>query len=89
MRILKFEAVEKLQADSFPQGAVELDEDGQIVIYTGLYSDKKVPEPTQPGYVVGRTWKCEDSPHTFCEYQEDEDPAHDSCVPCGDPEERK
>ena len=34
---LTYREVEKLQAEKFPRGSVEEDDDGQIVIYTGLY----------------------------------------------------
>ncbi len=40
MRIVKYEAVEAVQQDMFPNGSVEEDNDGQIVIYTGLYNDE-------------------------------------------------
>ena len=91
MRTLKLEAVETLQEGLFPKGSVELDNDGQIVIYTGLHTKPvhMIPNPTKPGYVVGKTWDCKESPHLYCEYDDDEDPAHDSCVHCGDPYERK
>jgi len=42
MRIVKYEAVEAVQQDMFPNGSVEEDNDGQIVIYTGLYNDEYV-----------------------------------------------
>lgn len=45
-------------------------------------------EPTQEEYVVSDYWTCEQSPIGRCEYGPD-DPANDSCVHCGDPEERK
>ncbi len=91
MRTLKYEAVEAVQQDMFPRGSVELDNDGQIVIYTGLYTEPghMVPNPTNIGYVVGETWDCPSSPHLYCEYHEATDPAHDFCVHCGDPCERK
>ncbi len=88
MRELKYDAVETLQEGLFPQGAVELDEDGQMIIYTGLYH-KRTPEPTEPGLVVGKAHHCPSSPHSYCEYHDSEDPCHDSCVHCGDPYERK
>jgi len=89
MRTLKYEAIETLQEGLFPQGAVEQDEDGQILIYTGLYGDRKPPAPTEPGLVVGKAHDCPSSPHSYCEYHDGEDPSHDSCVHCGDPYERK
>lgn len=33
--------------------------------------------------------KCEGSPIGFCFYNGDIDPAHDDCLICGEPEERK
>lgn len=34
-------------------------------------------------------WGCEKSPIGWCVYDKVEDPAHDSCVFCGEPEKRK
>jgi len=34
-------------------------------------------------------WVCEDSPTGFCVYNSENDPCHDSCLHCGQPEERK
>jgi hypothetical protein len=34
-------------------------------------------------------WYCPTSPTHQCVYDSAEDPRHDSCVYCGDPEERK
>ena len=34
-------------------------------------------------------WSCDTSPIKVCQYNVDEDPACDSCIWCGDPEERK
>ncbi len=34
-------------------------------------------------------WDCESSPTKHCLYDDDDDPAHDHCVFCGDPYERK
>jgi hypothetical protein len=44
-----------------------------------------------PRYAFPRGWDCPDSrnPSGFCCYDSKGDPAHDSCLFCGDPEERK
>lgn len=34
-------------------------------------------------------WYCETSPTKTCQYDEENDPACDSCIYCGDPDERK
>lgn len=35
-------------------------------------------------------WWCrEDAPHGICEYNEENDPCHDNCLHCHEPEERK
>jgi len=34
-------------------------------------------------------WFCPKSETKLCEYNDDEDPAHDHCLHCGHPEERK
>lgn len=34
-------------------------------------------------------WECEDSPIGICVYSDLEDPIHDFCLYCGQPEERK
>lgn len=40
-------------------------------------------------YVIGFTWDCEKSPIGLCIYNHYKDRAHDSCVFCHDPAERK
>ena len=37
----------------------------------------------------GHRWDCEESPSGFCQYDDIEDPAWDSCIHCNDPYERK
>jgi hypothetical protein len=39
--------------------------------------------------VISTEWTCEDSPVKYCVYDIVEDPAHDDCLFCHDPEERK
>ena len=38
---------------------------------------------------IGLAWECEDSPTGHCVYDEDTDRAHDDCIFCHGPEERK
>lgn len=40
-------------------------------------------------YRVSTFWDCEKSPIGCCMYNHNEDRFHDSCLFCGDPEERK
>jgi hypothetical protein len=42
-----------------------------------------------PSWLEHGTWDCSTSPTGFCVYDENEDPIHDFCLFCGDPEERK
>ena len=39
--------------------------------------------------VISYEWECEDSPIKYCVYDVVADPAHDDCIFCGGPEERK
>jgi hypothetical protein len=39
--------------------------------------------------VVGSTWDCPESPFGLCAYHHIRDRAHDNCIFCHDPEERK
>jgi len=39
--------------------------------------------------VISREWKCTKSPIGYCVYDVVEDPVHDDCIFCHDPEERK
>lgn len=34
-------------------------------------------------------WFCPKSPNHICKYDDKKDPAHDNCIYCGQPEERK
>jgi hypothetical protein len=47
------------------------------------------PRPVSFDLVIGDFWECPESPTGFCVYDQYEDPAHDSCIFCGDPAERK
>lgn len=40
-------------------------------------------------FAIGFTWECEKSPIGLCIYNSYKDGAHDFCLICGDPEERK
>lgn len=55
---------------------------------TKLYDVELSFEGTQEEYVVSDYWTCRQSPINRCEYDPD-DSAHDDCVHCGEPEERK
>lgn len=37
----------------------------------------------------GHAWECPDSPTAKCVYHDETDPAHDNCIYCHQPEERK
>jgi len=39
--------------------------------------------------VIGSRWECPDSPFAHCAYNRWKDRAHDECLYCGEPEERK
>jgi hypothetical protein len=39
--------------------------------------------------IVTGTWGCKNSPVETCVYHFFEDPCHDHCIFCGNPEERK
>jgi len=39
--------------------------------------------------VISNEWECSTSPVGYCVYDIVEDPAHDDCIFCHDPEERK
>jgi len=43
---------------------------------------------TTYNYPLG-TWKCDNSPYEVCVYDHENDPAHDFCLICGEPDERK
>lgn len=42
-----------------------------------------------PSFLEFSHWDCEDSPAGICVYDGDMDPAHDHCLFCGQPHERK
>ena len=39
--------------------------------------------------VISYEWECSQSPIGYCVYDSIDDPAHDDCLFCHDPEERK
>ena len=39
--------------------------------------------------VVSRSWKCKENALGYCVYDIVEDPTHDDCIFCHEPEERK
>jgi len=40
-------------------------------------------------YSVDFLWGCDKSPFGLCVYHKIEDPAHDNCIFCNEPQERK
>ena len=53
---------------------------------------KNLEENVYPGCEIEvplAGWECVNSPTGFCIYNITEDPCMDSCIICGDPEERK
>jgi len=48
-----------------------------------------LPEVEEPFHLHLGKWECADSPTDQCVYHDFTDPAHDCCVFCGDPSERK
>lgn len=48
----------------------------------GLYDDMQ-------WFFVSDDWDCSESPFGWCMYHRIHDPAHDGCVFCGQPQERK
>jgi hypothetical protein len=50
--------------------------------------EKHAPE-FPDGALVTFAWECKESPLGFCVYNPEEDPCHDDCLYCHDPEERK
>jgi len=40
-------------------------------------------------HAIGFYWDCPKSPFGWCAYHDYDDSAHDNCVFCGEPEERK
>ena len=45
--------------------------------------------PEAKSIAVEYYWDCKDSPTGSCFYDQREDPCHDECLVCGEPEERK
>lgn len=48
----------------------------------------KIRDELPAGQELG-SWECPKSPHGLCVYVPADDPCRDSCIYCGDPEERK
>lgn len=51
--------------------------------------DKHMKEGDSQWYSVDTFWECPDSPFGWCAYHNFEDPVHDNCIYCHDPQERK
>jgi hypothetical protein len=49
---------------------------------------KSEAQTLPPNHVMGY-WKCRKSPVGHCVYDIEDDPEQDSCIYCGDPDERK
>ena len=65
-----------------------------IVVIDRLSSDmrdeaKRLYPELKYWHVISTVWECEKSPFGICCYDEMEDRAHDFCIFCGEPEERK
>jgi hypothetical protein len=53
-----------------------------------IHDNPEVENCDDPSDLVLGGWECEKSPTGYCVYH-DEDSMHDTCLFCGDPEERK
>lgn len=60
----------------------------EIIFTRKLIKYLKQEKDYSTTYPVVSTWKCEDSPISYCVYEDAEDPYHDNCIFCGQPEER-
>jgi hypothetical protein len=47
------------------------------------------PDEYKPDDLALGSWHCGKSPTGYCVYHDTNDPSHDFCLFCGDPEERK
>lgn len=72
--------------DSISECTVKMDEIGHL--------RNQLVKSIWPGYdwmthAMDFYWECENSPFGWCAYEHFEDRAHDHCIFCGDPSERK
>lgn len=67
----------------------ELDSKTHRLEYELLELVGVVVDVSPPDLSLGWQWPCPTSPTTRCVYNDNDDPAHDQCLICGDPEERK
>lgn len=90
--------VKRLEGKTVRQLLIDLEEDNCIINdQIGELIKPFVPEDVQnvsPGlifdwYPISTFWNCQKSPIGCCMYSKNEDRAHDSCLFCGEPEERK
>jgi hypothetical protein len=60
-----------------------------LVRYKGLETGWKLTQQKEIyNFVIG-SWDCESSPYGHCIFDHENDPAHDHCLFCGGPDERK
>ena len=68
--------------------------DADLAIEEIEYLKKKIVKKVFPEFdwmyhSVSRLWKCRESHIGYCVYDVVDDPAHDDCIFCHEPEERK
>lgn len=58
-------------------------------IVEDIKRDKPSSELESLLLTISLDWRCDKSPISYCVYDEQRDPAHDDCIFCGLPQERK
>lgn len=80
-RIQAAKGLRESAEETFRRSEVHVDQVYRAILFENGLDPKHLEIP--------ETWDCEKSPVETCVYNPYEDPCHDQCIFCGDPEERK
>lgn len=76
----------------YPARASILNAEKELLRISFLILKKQSPEEysnLDPNNMIHGWWDCEESPTNKCIYNIENDPVRDSCLFCGEPDERK
>ena len=86
------ENIRELERKITQQVEIALKEAGVFIPYRSMATREEQPEGScddAQWFYINDFWDCPTSPFGLCMYHIIHDPCHDTCVFCGNPEERK
>ncbi len=78
-----------LNAEELLNGLLECQDEEIQELKEKLRKAEQLSVVVAQANIIEGTWDCEHEEIDKCWYNDEEDPLHDECIFCGDPDERK